>query len=70
MLVFKKGSYNKDQLWALYSVMLTAFDDFLYENRCKNHNEIPLCEICENKTVCNDLQNLLVYLGKLTQQKS
>lgn len=70
MIVFKKGSYNSEQLRELYDVIYSANYFFKVDNHCINANVEPLCEFCKSRTVCNDLQNLLDYLEKLIDRKS
>ena len=59
MLTFKKGTYTKDQLVALFDAI-----SFAQIELCKRSGMVS-CDACANKRPCADIKNVLDYLNTL-----
>lgn len=63
MLTFKKGTYTKGQLYALYDVLSSAQLSLCKYSDCAN------CNACSNTRPCKDLSNVLAYISTLIPER-
>lgn len=63
MFTFKKGTYTKDQLNALYYALSRAQVSLCEYGACTN------CNTCSNNRPCKDLSNTLAYISTLISER-
>ena len=63
MLAFKKGTYTKAQLNALYDALSSAQLSLCKFGACAN------CNACSNDRPCKDLSNTLAYISTLISER-
>lgn len=63
MITFKKSAYSKEELSTLLSIAISCVNEFT-----ENHCRMPIiqCPYCKYKHICEDMNNLISYLGKIT----